>query len=188
MDEHINQAIAPKNVENNTSQPPKKKRKIETQQPKQVVVIEEEDDEIDEKKKSSSFFSFLSTQTPANLRRDFKKILLKNPDINLQQQTAIDDYIDSLSDEDIEMLIENAKFQISLKNPNNNGISFLGFAGDVVERYWGTKGLAQKLIADKELVEMVEDLIPCDFAWLSAPFRILNRILYHIQREPQAQS
>lgn len=172
MSDAVDEALATTYQDRNPQ--PKKKQKTNEQE----RTIPQNNEE-----KSSYLTPFLPKNSTEGLRRDLKRILIKNPDLDLSQHTEIDEYLNSLEDEDLISLIEAAKFQIGLKTPNGNGVSFLGIIGDLCDRTFKTKSLARKLIEDKELVEWVEGIIPSDLTWMSAPFRILNRILYHVQTD-----
>lgn len=153
-------------------EPPKKKRRR--------VELE------DAKEEGKGIFSFLSAPDKVlSLRRDLKRILCKYPDLDLREDTELDEYITSLDEDQLKSILDAARFKIGTKDPNGNGLSFLGITGDVLERMTTAKGLTNRLMADEELVGWIEELVPSDMTWLSTPFRIINRIINHIQASPQ---
>jgi hypothetical protein len=115
-------------------------------------------------------------------RRDLKRFLLKHPEIDLSIHDEIDKYVDSLDSSQLKIILDESRFRLSLGKVNANGISFLGVAGDVMARMFGIQGLSKELMADDELVEMVDCYIPSDLIWLTDPLRIINRIIFHIQK------
>lgn len=170
MNEAINQAIG---AADPAQAPPQKKRRVE--------VPENGAGATQETKQEAGLFSMFSSNSSDGLRKDLKRMLIKNPNLDFQQHHELDEYIQSLDDEQLKTILDTVRFQLGMQNPNGNGISFLGIIGDLSDRFFGTKGLSRKLIDDVELVEMMESLVPSDLTWLSQPFRVINRILYHIQ-------
>lgn len=171
MDAVIDEAIQ---GDKEQREPPQKKRRVEHQPIEKLPQQQEE-------KEEGGVFSMFSGGSTDGLRKDLKRLIIKNPDLDFQQHREIDAYIETLDDEQLKATLENARFQLGLLNPNGNGVSFLGIIGDLSDRIFGTKGLSRRLIEDKELVEMMEAVVPSDMTWLSQPFRIINKILYHIQ-------
>lgn len=166
MDDEIEQAL-----QSGKQKKPSKKVQKES---------EEEADNDEEGKKVGIYGAFV---TKEGLRKDLKKILLKNPQLDFQQNPELEEFVNSLDEESLVKTIEDARFQLGLQKPNANGKAFLGIIGDLSDRMFSTKLLGQKLLADNELVEMMDEIIPSDITWMSAPFRIINRILYHIQMD-----
>ncbi len=173
MDNEIDEALSAP-VQNQNTRPSKKQKKDNNPPPAPPV-----------EKQESQSGSILSNLMPKNsadgLRRDLKRLMLKNPDLDFNEHHELDSYLNDLDEDQLLGLLEAARFQIGLKSPNTNGISFLGIMGDLSDRIFKTRNLSRSLIADAELVDWVDQIVPSDLTWLSAPFRIINRILYHIQ-------
>lgn len=175
MDQEIDKALASENGEAVQSQP-KKKRKVES------VVVQSNGASLPERK---GFFdslksNFTLTKDASSLRWELKKLLLKHPDLDLQSNSEVESFVDSLDDDQIMEFLEHARFQLGYNVPNKNGLGFLGFIGDVLGRFYKSPGLARKLQNDKELVEMVEEMVPFNISWMSTPLQIVNRILEHM--------
>lgn len=173
MDDIIDEALSEKTTKD-PIEPPKKKRKT-------IELATNEKEKPMENESKPGFFSFITSNDSSSLRKDLKRLLMKYPELDLSGQGEIEQLVNDLSDEQVTAIYESAKFQIGMQNPNGNGISFLGITGDMLDWFWGTERLAKDLVEDKELIEMVEDLVPSDLTWLSQPFRIINRIIFHTQ-------
>lgn len=174
MDDIIDEALSGGATNKEPTEPPMKKRKT-------IEVFNKEKEKTVETENNGSYFSFMTSNDSSSLRKDLKKLLLKHPDLDLSGQGEIEQMVNDLTDDQVTAIYEAAKFQIGMQNPNGNGISFLGITGDMLDWFWGTERLAKDLVEDKELIEMVEDLVPSDLTWLSQPFRIINRIIFHTQ-------
>lgn len=175
MDESIDAAIVSEE-EISEEEPPRKKRRVDPS----IVLPTTSKPKVEEAK---GFFAFFSpTDKSVSLRRDLRRLVSKHPDLNLSHNNEIDALLETLNEDQLKSLLDNVRFQIGVKSPNGNGLSFLGIAGDLLDRSIGTRQLSKKLMEDTELVEWVEDLVPSDMTWLSVPFRIVNRILCHAQQ------
>lgn len=169
MDQLINEAVGA-----HDSPPPKKKARIEP-------VIE--DEVIEEEEEEPGFLSiFKKPADLKSLRRELKRVLLKHPNVELGKYTEVDDFVDSLDIHQIKAYLEEANFKIEVGTKNLNGVAFLGILGDWLNFSCGKKGMTQVLLADEELVDMIDELIPSDYSWLSKPFQVVSRILYHINK------
>jgi hypothetical protein len=163
MDDELDQLIDDSVV----GEPPRKKRKTgkDTFMNPNNVQLEPESEELVLK------------------RKELKAIMLRYPDLDLEKITRLHTDICRMHPNDVEILLENSKIEIGLKNPNQNAKSMLSLIGVALHKITGLTGIYKKMESDDSLITALEHYLPDPTSKLSIPMQIVSRISSHIADE-----
>lgn len=140
-------------------EPPLKKKKTKHQDlPESIVVTKDEINKINIAK------------------RELKTLFLKYPTLDITKTVEVDDFVDSLSPEELKKMLENMKTAIGQQNPSTNSETILGPLALLLQKATGKKRVYKEIMEDTKLHAAFEQMIPCLEDYVSVPLQIVHRL------------
>jgi hypothetical protein len=113
-------------------------------------------------------------------KKELKSLHLKHTAIDVSEAERIDEYVESLTPEEVRQKIENIRMHIGLESPLGKAENFLGLIAIAVQKALGSSTLYQRIMSDDHIIAAVDYLLPEIRDRFSAPVTLLHRIGVHI--------
>lgn len=113
-------------------------------------------------------------------RRELKILFLKYPALDITKTVEVDDFVDSLSAEELKKMLENMKVAIGQQNPSTNSETVLGPLALILQKLTGKKSIYKDIMEDTKLHAAFEQMLPCLEDYVSVPLQIVHRIGNHL--------